>query len=151
MHHPFPIKAHCSIALPQAICFAYITDFEHDPDWWPPVQESRRICGHGVGAIYEQVASVGILHFSSLIEVTAFTPDQSMAFTITSHGIMHCHVQYTFVSDGPMTTFTMDSTITLIPRWLRRAAPLLRSVLQRQTTAHFALLKAHLEARSPQS
>ena len=73
----------CHIAAPQAVCFDYITDLEHDRDWWPPVTSSQRTSGHGgVGTIYAQTASVGILKVASHIDVTAHDPHQSMDFTI---------------------------------------------------------------------
>ena len=136
---------HCDIAAPRELCFRYISDFTHDPEWWLPVTSSQRICGQGLGAIYEQVASVGVLHFSSLIEITAYHPEQSMAFTITSHGVMHCQVQYDFSDHGGITTFTISSTISFLPMWIRLIAPIFKGLLIQQVTSHFAILKQQIE------
>ncbi len=139
------IVNHCAIAAPRGFCFGYISDFEHDPEWWLPVTASQRICGQGSGAIYEQFASVGALKFSSLIEITSYEPDHAMEFTITSHGVMVCRVRYEFSEQDAITTFTMRSQITFLPSWLRLVAPLFRSILNGQVIAHFAILKQMLE------
>ncbi|KPL81149.1 SRPBCC family protein [Herpetosiphon geysericola] len=135
----------CSITAPPAFCFGYISDFEHDPEWWPSLASSQRICGHGMGAIYEQFASVGALQFSSLIEITAYTPHESMEFTITSHGVMICLVRYEFSEQDGLTTFTMRSQIRFLPLWLRLVAPLFQTILVGQVVTHFAILKQTLE------
>ena len=115
---------HCQIAAPQAVCFAYSTNLEHDRDWWSPVTASQRASGDGgVGTMYQQTASVGMLKVSSHIEITAYDPHRSMDFMIDSHGHMRCQVRYTFTQQNSLTTFPMQSQITFLPLWMKLATP----------------------------
>jgi carbon monoxide dehydrogenase subunit G len=74
-----------TIARPIGDVFAFLADAENDKKWRPGVVEIARTGGQGVGTTYRQVVSgPGGRRIDADVEITAFAPDQKIAFRTTN-------------------------------------------------------------------
>jgi uncharacterized protein YndB with AHSA1/START domain len=109
-----------TINRPIADVFAFLADAENDPKWRPAVKEIKRVGPPGAGARYEQkVAGPGGRAIPADIEVTAFVPNERVAFRVTA-GPVRPEGEYRFSSApaGTQVTFALTATLTGIKKLL---------------------------------
>lgn len=108
------------IGRPQPEVFAFLADGENDPRWRPGVKKMRRQGPLAVGARYTQrIKGPGGLDIPADIEVTAYEPDERVAFRGTA-GPVRPQGSYAFraVDGGTEVTFTLDAELTGIKKML---------------------------------
>jgi uncharacterized protein YndB with AHSA1/START domain len=135
------------IARPQAEVFAFFADAENDPQWRPGVKQIKREGPLGVGARYTQrIAGPGGRQIPADVEVTAYDPDEKVAF----HGVagpLRPEGSYTFAAAdaGTSVTFSLRAELTGIKKLV------MGSQVQKAMDAEMANLdkaKAILESRA---
>ena len=108
------------IHRPPAAVFAYFADGENDPQWRPAVKEIVRDGPIGPGMTYRQrVAGPGGRAIPSDYRVTAYEPDDHLAFEVTA-GPVRPVGDYRFVSvdDGTEVTFKLSANLSGLKKLL---------------------------------
>jgi uncharacterized protein YndB with AHSA1/START domain len=107
------------IDRPQGEVFAFFADGENDPRWRPAVKTMQREGPLGVGAHYHQRLKAGGREVPADIEITAFDPDERVAFRTVS-GPARLEGSYTMsaAEGGTAVKFTLHSDLTGIKKLL---------------------------------
>jgi carbon monoxide dehydrogenase subunit G len=128
--------------------FAFLCNFENNPDWLRGMKSSRFTTGgeFGVGTRYEQVARFLGKEIRSSFEVVGFEPGRSVTID-TVEGPFPIKVTRAVRPEG-------DGTAVIEDVWgdatgfYRIAHPLLRLLVQRNVARDYRRLKEVLEQRS---
>jgi uncharacterized protein YndB with AHSA1/START domain len=134
------------INRPVAEVFAYVSDFEHHPDWERNFKQVRRVStsADGTGTTYECVFQVPGQRVTATLEITEWQPNQRVAFRADKPAMARPAGAIVFEPAGEGTR------VTLLPRpqmggAMRLLAPLMAGYIRKSNIKHLALLKARLE------
>ena len=133
------------IARPPAEVYAFFADAENDKNWRPGVKLIHREGPLAVGTRYTQrIAGPGGRDIPADVEVTAYEPDERVAFRGVA-GPVRPDGSYTFsaVEGGTSVTFSLNADLTGIKK-------LMSKPVQKSMDAEMASLdkaKALLESR----
>lgn len=133
------------IARPVPDVFRYVTDPEKLPTWQTntvsAVPESSGALGLG-SRLRELHRAPGGKLLESVVEVTAYEPDQTFELEVVEGVPVHAHMTFQPADGGTLFRFRAHGRLTGV---MRLAQPLLQVTLRRQFAGQCAELKRVLE------
>ncbi len=143
------IKVSSSIIIerPVEAVWAYVSNFENDPQWWTGILKSEIISDikEGIGTVYRQDAVFMGTRFESIFEVTEYDPPHHLTLTTTKSLIPFVAKFWFEPADGGKTRLTMDSIVEA-GGIFRVIKPLFTVILRRQSQGFFNMLKKVAES-----
>ncbi len=144
------IKIERSVVINRPISevFAFVTNFENEPQWNPGVMQTKQTSGGpiGLGTTFQEDVKVMGRRTRGAYEVIEYEPPQKFSIKSTS-GPLAFKVKYSFVSLGDSTQFTGAGEIQ--PSGIFKVvAPLLARVVGRQIETGLVNLKRILETKA---
>lgn len=142
------VTVEIEIARPPAEVFAYLSDFEKNPEWQKGMQECHFTSEPplGVGSTYDQLAKFRRKEIRSSFVVTAFEPGRSITID-TTESPMQIRVtrSVTPTASGSLVRAVIQGDAS---GFMRLAEPLLKPMVRRSVKADYRRLKELLEAAS---
>ena len=145
----FAVNITRTIHCPTPDAFAYLSNFENDPQWWTGVLAAKRTSttAQGVGTTFWQLNRLMGVRFPVTLEVTAYEPNQRISVRSTS-GLVPFSATYLFESVTNGTRFTLLSEVEAGGWLFKLAGPVFRRYLEKVTARNFDNLKVVLEKRA---
>jgi uncharacterized membrane protein len=119
------------INRPRDDVFAFLADFENDPQWRTGVLDLKLVSGSGIGARYAQgVKGPGGRRIHADIEITELTPSETIAFqTVTGPVRPRGRYQLTVVDGGTRVRFELEADVNGLKRLI---APMVQKSMNKE-------------------
>jgi carbon monoxide dehydrogenase subunit G len=139
------VESGVDVARPPAEVFAYISNFEHNPEWQGGMVDARFTTKGPlrVGSRYDQVAKFMGKRIDSSFEVVEYEPDRLVKATTTSSSFPITFTRKVEpAGDGTRVTAIVEGDAS---GFFRLAEPLMRRKVQKSIDADYENLKRILE------
>jgi uncharacterized protein YndB with AHSA1/START domain len=141
------VEVDATINRPVEEVFKYASDIDRQPEWVPPLIDSRKSTSGptGVGTAYRQTAKFLGRRMDMDCQITGYEPPTLYAFR-AKNGPMHMEMQFTLTPEGPEATRVTQVVEGESAGFFKLADPILARTMKKQFVADLETLKTLLES-----